>query len=40
LENAYNVNEDNTDALRYLENVYYNLKDEKKLEDVQKRLGK
>jgi tetratricopeptide (TPR) repeat protein len=40
LENAYNVNEENTDALRYLENVYYNLHDEKKLEDVQKRLGK
>jgi predicted Zn-dependent protease len=40
LENAYNIDNDNTDALRYLENVYYNLHDESKLEDVQNRLGK
>ena len=38
LERAYNVDNNNTDALRYLENVYYNLRDEKNLEDVQNRL--
>lgn len=38
LERAYNVDNNNTDALRYLENVYYNLHDEKNLEDVQNRL--
>lgn len=38
LENAYNVDNNNTDALRYLENVYYNLQDEAKLQDVQNRL--
>ena len=38
LENAYNVDNNNTDALRYLENVYYNLNDEAKLKDVQDRL--
>jgi len=38
LERAYNVDSDNTDALRYLENAYYNLHDEKNLEDVQNRL--
>lgn len=38
LENAYNVDNNNTDALRYLENVYYNLNDEAKLQDVQNRM--
>ena len=38
LERAYNVDNNNTDALRYLENAYYNLKDEAKLQDVQNRL--
>lgn len=38
LEDAYNADNNNTDALRYLENVYYNLHDEKNLEDVQNRL--
>lgn len=38
LEQAYQADNNNTDALRYLENVYYNLHDEKNLEDVQNRL--
>ena len=43
LENAYNVNlndpnqPSNHDILKYLENAYYNLHDEKMLEDVQNR---
>ncbi|MDE6207722.1 MAG: hypothetical protein K2M55_07930 [Muribaculaceae bacterium] len=37
LENAYQVDPDNRDVLLYLENAYYNLKDEKMYEDVQKR---
>lgn len=40
LENAWNIDNNNTDALRYLENVYYNLHDDAKLNDVQQRLGK
>ncbi|MDE6270939.1 MAG: tetratricopeptide repeat protein [Muribaculaceae bacterium] len=38
LERAYDEDNNNTDALRYLENVYYNLHDEAKLQDVQNRL--
>lgn len=38
LERAYNANPDNTDVLKYLENVYYNLGDEAKLNDVRKRM--
>lgn len=37
LEKANQINPDNLDVLKYLENVYYNLKDEKMLEDVQNR---
>lgn len=38
LENAYSLDPDNTDILKYLENVYYSLNDEKMLDDVKKRL--
>lgn len=38
LENAYNLDAENTDILRYLENIYYNLNDEAKLNDVKKRM--
>lgn len=38
LEEAYNLNPDNADVLKYLENVYYNLNDEAKLNDVKKRM--
>lgn len=38
LEEAYNNDQDNTDVLKYLENVYYNLGDENKLNDVRKRM--
>lgn len=40
LERAYNVDNNNTDALRYLENVYYNLRDEANLQSARERLGK
>lgn len=40
LEKAVSINPDNVDALKYLENVYYNLNDEQKLADVQKRMNK
>lgn len=40
LENAWNIDNNNTDALRYLENVYYNLHDEAKYKDVESRMGK
>lgn len=39
LENAYNLDPDNADVLKYLENVYYNLNDEKMLQDVKKRMA-
>lgn len=39
LEKAYTLNPDNTDVLKYLENVYYNLSDEKMLNDVKKRMA-
>lgn len=38
LEEAYTLDPDNTDVLKYLENVYYNLNDEKMLNDVKKRM--
>lgn len=38
LERAWEEDNNNTDALRYLENAYYNLHDEAKLQDVQNRL--
>lgn len=40
LEKAYDLDNNNLDALRYLENAYYNLKNEAMLKDVEKRLGK
>lgn len=40
LEKAYDIDNDNLDALRLLENVYYNLRNEAMLKDVEKRLGK
>lgn len=39
LEKASAINPENRDALRYLENVYYNLKDEQKLKDVERRMN-
>ncbi len=39
LENAYTLDPDNADVLKYLENVYYNLNDEKMLQDVKKRMA-
>lgn len=39
LEKAYTLDPDNTDILRYLENVYYKLSDGAKLEDVKKRMA-
>ncbi|MBD5232584.1 MAG: hypothetical protein HDS65_00230 [Bacteroidales bacterium] len=38
LEGAYKLDADNTDILRLLESVYYNLNDEKMLNDVRKRM--
>lgn len=38
LEKAYQLDNDNMDALRYLENIYYNLGDEAKQNDVRKRM--
>lgn len=40
LERAWNIDNNNTDALQYLENVYYNLHDEAMYKDVQSRLGR
>ncbi len=40
LERAWNLDNNNTDALRYLENVYYNLHDEQMYQDVQSRMNK
>lgn len=37
LEQSWNINNDNPEALRYLENVYYNLKDENMMKDVEQR---
>lgn len=38
LEEAYTLDAENSDILKYLENVYYNLNDEKMLNDVKKRM--
>ena len=38
LEKAWQLDNDNTTALRYLENVYYNLHDEAKQKDVEQRM--
>ena len=38
LERAYQLNNENMETLRYLENIYYNLNDEAKLQDVKKRM--
>lgn len=38
LEKAWAIDNNNTEALRYLENVYYNLKDNEKMEDVKDRM--
>lgn len=37
LEQSYNIHDENPDALRYLENIYYNLHDEAKMEEVKNR---
>lgn len=39
LEKAYTADPENIDVLKYLENVYYNLKDEAKLEYTQQRIN-
>ena len=39
LEQAYQLDPDNSDVLKFLENVYYNLNDEKMLNDVKKRMA-
>lgn len=38
LERAYELDNDNMDVLKYLENIYYNLHDEAKLQDVKNRM--
>lgn len=38
LEQAYQLNNDNMDTLKYLENIYYNLNDEAKLQSVKERM--
>lgn len=38
LEKAWELNNDNMDALRYLENIYYNLNDEAKLQETKNRM--
>lgn len=39
LEKAWSIDNNNSDALRYLENVYYNLHDENMVQDVKGRLA-
>ena len=40
LEKAYTIDPENSgEALRYLDNIYYNLHDEKMQEDVKRRQG-
>lgn len=39
LEKAYELNNDNTDALKILENIYYNLGDDTKYQEVRSKLG-
>ncbi len=38
LERAYELDNENMDTLKYLENIYYNLHDEAKLQDVKNRM--
>ncbi|MBD5177545.1 MAG: tetratricopeptide repeat protein [Bacteroidales bacterium] len=38
LERAYELDNENMDVLKYLENIYYNLHDEAKLQDVKNRM--
>ncbi len=38
LEKAWSIDNNNSDALRYLENVYYNLHDENMMKDVKNRI--
>ncbi|MCM1032322.1 MAG: hypothetical protein NC405_01040 [Odoribacter sp.] len=40
LEQAWSIDNDNVDALRYLENVYYNLHDENMMKDVENRKNR
>lgn len=40
LERSWSLNNDNTEALRYLENVYYNLHDDVKMESVENRKNR
>ncbi len=40
LERAWEADNDNVDALRYLENVYYNLQDETMMKDVEQRKNR
>ncbi len=39
LEKAWSIDNNNIEALRYLDNIYYNLKDEKMQQDVQSRMA-
>ena len=39
-ERAWEADNDNVDALRYLENVYYNLQDETMMKDVEQRKNR
>ncbi len=38
LEKAWQLDNDNMDALRYLDNIYYNLRDEKKQQEIKQRM--
>lgn len=38
LEKAWQLDNENMDALRYLDNIYYNLRDEKKQEEIKQRM--
>lgn len=38
LEHAWELDNDNNDALRYLDNIYYNLRDEAKQKEIQQRM--
>lgn len=40
LEKAWELDNDNIDALRYLDNVYYNLRDEAKQNEIQERMNR
>lgn len=38
LEKAWQLDNENNDALRYLDNIYYNLRDEKKQNEIKQRM--